>query len=94
MPISLRQAMIKSAQNAQSTHNKVTSNAAAMLAIRLASRYLLRKTDSEAPAQPASSATAASSSSAASSSVVVPASEMTIEMAGNSKAQERMSRVR
>ncbi|WP_148111700.1 hypothetical protein, partial [Legionella sp. km535] len=94
MPTSLRQAMIESAQGAQSTHNKVTSNAAAMLAIRLASRYLLRKTDREAPDQSASSTAAASSSSAASSSVVVPASEMTIEMTDNAKAQERMSRVR
>ncbi|RUR17234.1 hypothetical protein ELY21_11770, partial [Legionella sp. km535] len=94
MPDNFTQAIVESAQDAQSTHNKITSNAAAMLAIRLASRYLVRKTDNDAPAQPASSTAATSSSSSASSSVVVPASEMTIEMTGNTKAQERMSRVR
>ncbi|RUR17233.1 hypothetical protein ELY21_11765 [Legionella sp. km535] len=94
MPDNFTQAIIESAQDAQSTHNKVTSNAAAMLAIRLASRYLLQKTDTETPAQSTSSAAATSSSSAASSSVVVPACEMTIEMTGHSKAQEWMSRVR
>ncbi|KTD48273.1 ankyrin repeat domain-containing protein [Legionella quateirensis] len=88
MPGNLTQAIIKSAQDAQSTHNTVTSNAAAILAIRLASRYLLQKVDIEAPAQPASSPAATSSS------VVVPTSTMTIEITGNYKAQERMSHVK
>ncbi|WP_028385552.1 hypothetical protein, partial [Legionella moravica] len=89
MPDDFTQAIIESTQDSQSTHNAVTSNAAATLAIRLASRYLLQKTDTETPAQSSSSSSAASSSSsapsssAASSSVVVPTSEMTIEMTGN-----------
>ncbi|CAM2907996.1 ankyrin repeat domain-containing protein [Legionella worsleiensis] len=60
MPTSLMQDLITKVQDAQSTHNVVTSNAAAMLAIRLAPRYLVRNTVSS----PACAASSASSSSA------------------------------
>ncbi|MBL7479820.1 ankyrin repeat domain-containing protein [Legionella bononiensis] len=92
MPTNLTHAMIESAQDGQSTHNKVTSNAAAMLAIRLASRYLLKKTDIEVFARPAASSTAASSS-AVSSSPAVATSVMTLDMADNSVAKKRMNHV-
>ena len=92
MPAPLSQAIIESAQNEQSTHNKVTSNAAAILAIRLASRYLLNKTDFEVFARPAAFSIVASSSNAA-SSVPYATSVMTLDMVGNSEAQERMSHV-
>ncbi|KTD33645.1 Ankyrin repeats (3 copies) [Legionella moravica] len=91
MPFNLNHQILEEAQRTQSTHNHVTSNAAAMLAIRLASKYFLpeHKASSSSQAASSSSVTASSSSSSTKEN-----SSMTLGISHNSAAITKNQHIR
>ncbi|STY33132.1 ankyrin repeat domain-containing protein [Legionella worsleiensis] len=91
MPFNLDHQILEEAQQKQSTHNHVTSNAAALLAIRLAGTYFLQEHNARSSSQAASSS---SVTAASSSSSTEEHSSMTLGISQSSAGREKMRRIR